>query len=399
MKITQLDIEGFRSLKKVSWKPGDLNVIIGPNGSGKSNLLRILELISVAAQGRLSKQIQSEGGMGAIVWDGRTENISLRLTTSSVHQEHNSPGLADSISLPQINFYLLLSRLGTSSAYRVQREDLGSLDGSSPFLERQGLTSTIYIDSIPMTVHLENVSEEESTLSLVSGPFFKTSEITYFRSQLLAWTIYQDVSVNKSADVRRAVISKREDVVSSDGQNLVSVLHTHYMGNRDFKQQINTAMSAAFGEDFDELIFPPDADQRIQLKARWKTLQREQSTADLSDGTLRFLFLLAVLANPTPAPLIAIDEPETGLHPSMLPIIAEFAVEASTRTQIVFTTHSDQFLDAFRVTDTRPTTTVAKWQDGETTLTTLDDEQLAYWLEDYTLGNLFRAGQLENMAS
>jgi predicted ATPase len=72
MKILQLDIEGFRSLKKVSWKPGDLNVIIGPNGTGKSNLLRFLELMSVSAQGRLGKYIQALGGMGPIVWDGQS---------------------------------------------------------------------------------------------------------------------------------------------------------------------------------------------------------------------------------------------------------------------------------------------------------------------------------------
>ena len=147
---------------------------------------------------------------------------------------------------------------------------------------------------------------------------------------------------------------------------------------------------------FDELIFPVlPADQRIQMRVRWKTLKREQSTADLSDGTLRFLFLITVLASPNPPPLIAIDEPETGLHPSMLPIIAEFAAEAATRTQVIFTTHSDQFLSAFR--DTRPTVTVAKWEDGETTLRTIDGQVLDHWLQEYTLGSLFRSGELEEM--
>jgi predicted ATPase len=150
-------------------------------------------------------------------------------------------------------------------------------------------------------------------------------------------------------------------------------------------------MRAAFGDDFDELVFPPAADQRIQLRIRWKSL----TAADLSDGTLRFLLLLTILTSPSPPPLIAIDEPETGLHPSMFPIIAEYAVDAATRTQVIFTTHSSQFLDA--LTDTKPTTTVAKWENGETILKVLAGEQLDYWLKEYSLGALFKSGELEEM--
>lgn len=111
MKVLQLDIEGFRSLKKVSWKPGDLNVIIDPNGSGKSNLLRFLELMSVSAQGRLGKYIQSLGGMEPIVWDRQTTTISFKL--------RRPLGENDLMS-----YLLEFVRLGTSSSYRIQREFL-----------------------------------------------------------------------------------------------------------------------------------------------------------------------------------------------------------------------------------------------------------------------------------
>lgn len=207
--------------------------------------------------------------------------------------------------------------------------------------------------------------------------------------------VFHDVNVSQDSKIRQAVVARFEKKVEPDGQNLVTVLHTLYTGSREFKHSIDSAMSAAFGNDYEELVFPPAADQRVQLRVRWRTLQREQSAADLSDGTLRFLLLLTVLTAPDPPMLIAIDEPETGLHPAMMRIIAEYAVEAATRTQLVFTTHSAQFLDAF--TESKPTTTVATWENGETSLHTLEGVALDYWLKDYSLGALFESGQLEAM--
>jgi predicted ATPase len=201
--------------------------------------------------------------------------------------------------------------------------------------------------------------------------------------------------VDNKAPVRQSAVTRPERRVLPDGENLISVMHTLYTSDRNFKKNINAAMKAAFGNDFEELAFTPESGQKIQLQVRWKSLKREQSAADLSDGTLRFLFLLTVLASPTPAPIIAIDEPEQGLHPSMLPIVAEYAVDASLRSQVILTTHSPQFLDAFR--DTLPTTTVTKWEDGETELKTIDGKQLEYWLKEYTLGGLFKSGELEDM--
>src|SRR6266568_4640932 len=97
----------------------------------------------------------------------------------------------------------------------------------------------------------------------------------------------------------------------------------------------------------------------------------------------------------SPPPLIAVDEPEIGLHPSMLSIVAEFAVEASRHSQVIISTHSEAFLNAFG--ETRPTTTVVRWNQGETSLTKLDDNQLAEWLKSYSLGALFASGELENV--
>ena len=134
-------------------------------------------------------------------------------------------------------------------------------------------------------------------------------------------------------------------------------------------------MFAAFGDEFVKLVFSPDAaDQRIQFKVRWKSLENPVPASDLSDGTLRFLYLLAILANPNPPPLIAIDEPETGLHPRMLSIIGEFAAEAARRTQVVFTTHSAAFLDGLNRFN--PITTIVESLNSETQIKNVSTEVL-----------------------
>ncbi len=395
MKIKRLDIEGFRSLRKVSWEPGDLNVVIGPNGSGKSNLLQFLELISVSAQGRLGKYIQSLGGMDALVWDGQATSIRFGLDTE-IENEDFSPE----------HYQLGLSRLGNSSSFKIDEEYLityfrhRDVSGNHSFkvLERMGNElNVMFGDFSNVTLNLQNEREDESSLSTAIGPIigYYQDSIPSFRNFVASIVAYKDFRTDKNASIRQATVTRSEKRVESDGQNLISVLHTLYTGDRDFKADINSAMKAAFTDDFEELVFPPASDQRIQLRIRWKSLKREQSAADLSDGTLRFLFLLTVLASPDPPPVIAIDEPETGLHPSMLPIIAEFAQDAAMRSQIIFTTHSPQFLDA--LTEAKPTTTVALWENGETILRTLPKDELEYWLKGYSLGALFRSGTLEQM--
>lgn len=397
MKIKQLYIEGFRSLKNVVWEPGDLNVLIGPNGSGKSNLLRALEMISVSAQGGLGKHVQTAGGMQSLLWDGVAREIAVKLRTTPPEPERK-------VETDSLTYDFHLSPVGQTSAYRIGRELLGNFyrveigDKAEPFkfLERKGLNGVLFNETQRgLSAAPELLSEEETLLSAISGPFSENRIIALFQKELAGWSVYHDLRVDYLAPVRQPAITRLERRVAPDGQNLISVMHTLYTGDRKFKKDINAAMKAAFGSDFEELAFSPAADQKIQLQVRWKSLNREQSAADLSDGTLRFLFLLTVLASPTPAPVIAIDEPEVGLHPGMLPIVAEYAVDASLRSQVILTTHSPQFLDAFR--DTLPTTTVTKWKDGETELKTIGGKELQYWLKDYTLGSLFKSGELEGI--
>ena len=397
MKILQLDVEGFRSLRQISWTPGNLNVVIGPNGSGKSNLLRILEMLGVAARGGLGKYIQYEGGMEPLLWDGSADRIRIRLKLSPLEPQRQ-------VERESLTYDLTLARLGMSSAYRIEYELLGNFYGVEQgtrqepfkFLERDPRHARIFASDQKALVAPEaSVPEQETLLSQAAGPFAVNRLIAECQTDLASWSVHQSFHTHREAAVRVPVVTRAETRVQDDGQNLIAVLHTLYTGDREFKKEVNTAMRAAFSDDFDELVFPPAADQRIQLRVRWKSLKHEQSAADLSDGTLRFLFLLAVLANPKPPPIIAIDEPETGLHPSMLPIVAEYATEAANRAQVILTTHSPELLDAFG--ETLPTTTVVEWREGETRLRVLADTALDYWLTQYTLGELYRSHELEDM--
>ena len=181
-----------------------------------------------------------------------------------------------------------------------------------------------------------------------------------------------------------------------DGENFVTVLHTAYTGNREFKKTIDEGMTAGFGDEYRELIFQPAAAQQIQLAIQWKSSSQPHAGQDLSDGTLRFLFLLTALANPEPPDLIAIDEPEAGLHPSMLRIIAEYAAVAAEKTQVIMTTHSPEFLDSFQGLDAQVTTCL--WEDGQSFLYPLEAEMLEEWTKAYRLGQLFTRGDLDALA-
>jgi predicted ATPase len=379
MGIEELEIKGFRSLRDVRWTPGRLNVLIGPNGSGKSNLLQSLEFLQKAAENKLAEEVLRQGGIVPLLWDAKVQEISWSLKSRlGISQVESSETL----------YQLELRQVGVGSSFRIEKELLRMEDGVH--LVRSPTTAELI--TVDGRVPLIGFAKDNQSLLLYTAVLGLQEGIL---NSLQGWSFHYNLRVDRETPARQAAIARFESRLDTNGDNLIPVLHTLYTGSREFKKSLDAAMRAAFGTDYEETVFPPAADQRVQLRLGWRSLSTKQSAADLSDGTLRFLMLIAILANPEPGDLIAIDEPETGLHPSMFPIIAELAAEAAERTQVIFTTHSPQFLDAFR--DEPPTTTVAEWVDGETRLSVLDGEDLQRWLKEYSLGSLFRSGQLEAM--
>jgi len=402
MAIQKLEIDGFRSFQKAIWEPGKLNLLVGPNGSGKSNLLRLLELISDTARGKLFESINNAGGMVPLLWNQEADSLGWDLRIDPVRE-------AGQLSEIPVVFSFHVEQVGTGSGYRIAkdllwvqaqqekppdgshfwRDDdrfwiLGSESGRSA---RNELGGKLAPDSYDL-----NESLIAHATRLPAAPL--STQIKQF---LDSWHVCHDVQTGEASPARLAAIAQYSKSLEPDGSNLPSVLHSLYTENRDFREAIDQGMGAAFGKEYEELCFPPAAAQRIQLGVQWSSSKQPHVGQQLSDGTLRYLFLLAVLANPEPPPLIAIDEPETGLHPSMFPLVAEYAAAAAERTQVVLTSHSPEFLDAF--TGCEPNVTICHWEDGRTRLLPISPDRVQEWLRQYRLGRLFTSGELDILAA
>jgi predicted ATPase len=394
--IQRLEVRDFRSFHDIQWQPGKLNLVVGPNGSGKSNLLRLLELISNVAKGKLGATLTDSSGIVPLLWNHQAPSFYWKLRLDPVDPGRDQ--LQDALTLE-----CELQSIPHTSSYQIVKDTLGNwvkfdhgLEKSPYWIyQRDVRRAMVYDQQASNLVRFDEPDANESLLPQISDA--RTNPIpTHTRRFLEGWRVYHDVHVERGSAMRSPATTQYVKLVEPDGSNLVSVLHTLYTSDRAFKRQINEGMRAGFGDQFEELVFQPAAAQQIQLAVQWRSSKEPHSGRDLSDGTLRFLFLLTVLASPEPATLIAIDEPETGLHPSMLPILAEYAAEAAERTQVIITSHSPVLLDAF--SEVAPHVTLLHWGEGHTQFFPLTQEILTKWLEKYRLGELFTSGELEALA-
>jgi predicted ATPase len=223
-KITELEIEGFRSFKKTVWKPGNLNIVIGKNGSGKTNLLKALELLSHCAKGGLADYISDSGGMNALLWDGKLYKFSFKILVKELLDFEPLTG----------SYSILLDNTPSTSGFRVAKEtfsDLAKIYGDV-ILERTGVRLKYYNASegqfYEPSIKNGHVREE----AILSYPIMAFPSIppsyNEFIDFLKGWTIYQSINTDQNSQIRREAEVRNVAQIAPDGQNLINVLHSLY---------------------------------------------------------------------------------------------------------------------------------------------------------------------------
>ncbi len=360
---------------------GPLNVIIGPNGAGKSNLLEAVALLQ-SAPDQLLKPIREGGGVRD--W---LHKVGAGTPVAGLDVVLNYP------KGPQhLRYGLEFTEVGQRFQIVDERIENAAPDGPDHpqpyFYYRFNAGRPILnVKDSKRALQQEDVDAAASILAQRRDPD-QYPELTYLGQVLGKIRLYREWSFGRYTPPR---LPQKADLpnehLEPDGSNLGLVLN-RLRRDPAVKKRLLAALQALYdGID--------DYDVQIEGGTVQVFFQEGQVTIPatrLSDGTLRYLCLLAVLCHPTPPPLVCIEEPELGLHPDVLPTLADLLKEASTRTQLIVTTHSDVLVDA--MSDQPDSVLVAEKTAGVTTLTRLDATKLKPWLEKYRLGQLWTRGDI-----
>ena len=366
-----------------------LNVLIGPNASGKSNFIEALSLLAAAPSKDLQAPIREGGGVSHWLWKGISGPSTATLDATVEYPKGKQP----------LRYRLSFTETGSRFELRDEAvEDEKPYQGSEedPFFyyhyqDGHPVLNVFTEEKSRRKRHLkrEDVKYDQSILSQRRDPD-SYPELTYLADQFERMRFYREWNFGRRTPPRRPQQADLpQDSLLEDASNLGSVL-SDLMNRPHVKRQILDHMRTFYQlvEDVTTTIISGE----VQIFFHEEGLQHSVPATRLSDGSLRYLCLLAVLCHPDPPPVICIEEPEIGLHPDIIPKVAKLLVEASSRSQIFVTTHSDILVDA--LTDTPESVIVCEKFDGATQLRRLDKIELGPWLERYRLGELWTSGEI-----
>ena len=366
------------SAKPVELLP--LNIVIGPNGSGKSNLIEAIELIRSAPK-ELLTPIRDGGGVRDWLWKGAD-----KLPTASIDAIFGNP--KGSSDLRYVLSFTEVAQRFEILDERVENEqpDIGH-DKPYFYYRFENGQGVLNVKGEQRKLQHEEIDPSASILSQRKDPD-QYPEITHLGSAFSKIRLYREWSFGRFTAPRLPQKADMpNDLLEPDSSNLGLVLN-RLRRDPAVKQRLLKALRALYDgiDDYDIQI------EGGTVQVFFHEGRITVPATRLSDGTLRYLCLLAILCHPNPPPLVCIEEPELGLHPDVLPTLAKLLIEASERTQLIVTTHSDVLIDA--MTDYPEAVLVAEKTLAGTTLTRLNAEKLKPWLEKYRLGQLWTRGEI-----
>ena len=357
--ITRLAIAGYRSLRDVRVELGRLTVVTGANGSGKSSLYRALRLLADIAQGRIIQSLAAEGGLPSTLWAGpetiaramrqgrhpvqgvvRQGPVSLKLGFASADY-----GYAIDLGLPPP-----IPRTLFKHDPQIKAESLWTgerLGRANAFASRQGPAVRVRDAGGAWRAVSNDLATSDSMVTYCGDPR-ETVELLVLRERLRDWRFYDHFRTDGDAPARRRQVGTTTPVLASDGADLAAAIQTiiEIGGPRDLDATIADAFPGS-------RLSVEAGDGAFALLMRQHGLLRPLGTAELSDGTMRYLLLVAALLSPRPPALMVLNEPETSLHPDLLAPLGRLIVSAAARSQVIVVSHSGALIAALGEGTTR----------------------------------------------
>ncbi|AMV16539.1 AAA family ATPase [Planctomyces sp. SH-PL14] len=343
MAIEELRIDGYRSLRRLRIPLQPITVVTGPNGSGKSNLYRALVLIAQSAQGRFARALAEEGGLSSAMWAGQRftrekTRVVLGLTTDEFSFEMACGYPQGGKTLHDPGRFALDPEIKLEQVWGGRQRRPSAL-----LCERRNSMIRIRGGDYEWNDYPFTVTPTESVLSQLREPY-RYPELWRLRESVLRWRFYHQFRTDSRSPLRQWQVATYSPILDDDGENLASALATIQLG--ELSEALARAVHQAFGANLviaseDTLRNPASRTlTRAEIRLETPSLGRALTARELSDGTLRFLCLAAALLSDRPPELLALNEPETSLHPDLIPVLAGMIVDASRSSQVWVTTHS-----------------------------------------------------------
>jgi predicted ATPase len=375
-RFERLHVQGFRRLLDVDLELRPLCVVIGANGCGKTSLLDVFSLLAASATSNLSQKISAMGGLSSILTLDRAQSINLGIEMAV---PTNAP----------LRYGMSISPLGVG--YEIATEILSQQlpSDSQTFTHFQAHHGEVryLVPEQGLVRPSWPYNPIETALSQVPKVSREPDELRY---NLASSTYYHALSVEPLSPVRLPQPLRPAMLPGRNGEDLVSCIFSMRENNRDRFEALEDSLRAAF-RGFQRLDFPPVAAGTLAMTWREASFTQPLYMHQLSEGTLRFLWLATLLQSPGLTAVTLLDEPEVSLHPELLNLLAGLFREASERTQVIVATHADRLV-RFLQPDEVVTLDVA--DDGTAKATWADQLDLDQWLQEYTLDEVWRLGRM-----